>query len=112
MSDNNGNFPGNIVSMSPLFAFGVSTGNQIDVLIPANINQGVYSFRLISSNPVIILDTIENVIIGANPMADFTAEDWFDKAGVLTFCEGDTALLVASQPPPDRVTPINGLVVA
>ena len=99
MSDNNGNFAGNIVSMSPLFAFGVSTGNQIDVLIPANINQGVYSFRLISSNPVIILDTIENVIVGANPTSDFAAYNWFDKAGTLTFCEGDTALLVANQPP-------------
>ena len=34
ISDNNGNFTGNIVSMNPLVAFGVSTGNEIDVLIP------------------------------------------------------------------------------
>ena len=28
ISDNNGNFTGNIVSMNPLVAFGVSTGNE------------------------------------------------------------------------------------
>ena len=102
ISDNNGNFTGNIVSMNPLVAFGVSTGNEIDVLIPENITQGVYKFRLISSNPVVISDTIENVIIGANPTTGFTAFNWFDKAGSLTFCEGDTALLVANQAPPGQ----------
>ena len=102
ISDNNGNFTGNIVSMNPLVAFGVRTGNEIDVLIPENINQGVYKFRLISSNPVVISDTIDNVIIGANPTTGFTAFNWFDKAGSLTFCEGDTALLVANQAPPGQ----------
>ncbi|MGB0311335.1 MAG: hypothetical protein ACPGCW_02160, partial [Schleiferiaceae bacterium] len=67
MSNSSGAFAGNFVSVSPLLAYGVSTGNDIDVLIPDNTAQGVYSFRLVSSNPVRISDTISNVIIGANP---------------------------------------------
>ncbi len=99
MSNTSGAFAGNFVSVSPLLAYGVSTGNDIDVLIPDNTPQGVYSFRLVSSNPVRISDTISNVIIGANPNTAMVAYNWFDKNGVITFCEGDTALLVANAPP-------------
>ncbi|MDA9148194.1 gliding motility-associated C-terminal domain-containing protein [Schleiferiaceae bacterium] len=99
MSDASGNFAGNFVSINALLAYGVSTGNEIDVLVPDNTTQGVYKFRMISSNPVVISDTISNVIIGANPETAITAFNWFDKAGEITFCEGDTALLVANQPP-------------
>ena len=99
MSDASGNFAGNFVSINALLAYGVSAGNEIDVLVPDNTTQGVYKFRMISSNPVVISDTISNVIIGANPETAFTAFNWFDKAGEITFCEGDTALLVANQPP-------------
>ena len=99
MSDNSGNFNGNFVSAAPLLAYGVSTNNEIDVLIPDNTPQGVYKFRMISSNPVVISDTIENVIIGANPNTAITVYNWFDKAGDMTFCDGDTALLVANQAP-------------
>jgi len=99
MSDASGNFAGNFVSINALLAYGVSAGNEIDVLIPDNTTQGVYKFRMISSNPVVISDTISNVIIGANPETAITAFNWFDKAGEITFCEGDTALLVANQPP-------------
>ena len=99
MSDNTGSFNGTFVSISPLLAYGVSTGNEIDVLIPDNTPQGVYKFRMVSSNPVVISDTISNVIIGANPTTGITAYNWFDKAGEITFCEGDTALLVANQAP-------------
>ncbi len=99
MSNTSGAFAGNFVSVSPLLAYGVSTGNDIDVLIPDNTPQGVYSFRLVSSNPVRISDTISNVIIGANPNTAMIAYNWFDKNGVITFCEGDTALLVANAPP-------------
>jgi len=86
MSDASGNFTGNFVSTSALLAYGVSVGNEIDVLIPDNTTQGVYKFRMISSNPVLISDTISNVIIGANPQTGFSAFNWFDKAGELTFC--------------------------
>ena len=99
MSDASGNFAGNFVSINALLAYGVSSGNEIDVLVPDNTTQGVYKFRMISSNPVVISDTISNVIIGANPETAITAFNWFDKAGEITFCEGDTALLVANQPP-------------
>ncbi len=99
MSDNTGSFNGTFVSISPLLAYGVSTGNEIDVLIPDNTPQGVYKFRMVSSNPVVISDTISNVIIGANPTTAIAAYNWFDKAGEITFCEGDTALLVANQAP-------------
>jgi gliding motility-associated-like protein len=99
MSDNTGSFNGNFVSMSPLLAYGVNTGNDIDVLIPDATSQGVYSFRLVSSNPVRISDTISNVIIGANPNTAISAYQWFDKNGEITFCEGDTAILVANAPP-------------
>ncbi len=99
MSDASGNFAGNFVSINALLAYGVSAGNEIDVLVPDNTTQGVYKFRMISSNPVVISDTISNVIIGANPETAITAFNWFDKAGEITFCEGDTALLVANQPP-------------
>ncbi len=99
MSDASGNFAGNFVSVNALLAYGVSSGNEIDVLVPDNTTQGVYKFRMISSNPVVISDTISNVIIGANPETAITAFNWFDKAGEITFCEGDTALLVANQPP-------------
>lgn len=99
MSNTSGAFAGNFVSVSPLLAYGVSTGNDIDVLIPDNTPQGVYSFRLVSSNPVRISDTISNVIIGANPNTAMVAYNWFDKNGIITFCEGDTALLVANAPP-------------
>jgi len=99
MSDASGNFAGNFVSINALLAYGVSAGNEIDVLVPDNTTQGVYKFRMISSNPVAISDTISNVIIGANPETAITAFNWFDKAGEITFCEGDTALLVANQPP-------------
>ncbi len=99
MSDASGNFTGNFVSINALLAYGVSAGNEIDVLVPDNTTQGVYKFRMISSNPVAISDTISNVIIGANPETAITAFNWFDKAGEITFCEGDTALLVANQPP-------------
>jgi hypothetical protein len=99
MSDVNGNFTGNFVSINALLAYGVSVGNEIDVLVPDNTTQGVYKFRMISSNPVAISDTISNVIIGANPQTGFSAYNWFDKAGELTFCEGDTALLVVDAPP-------------
>ena len=67
MSDASGNFAGNFVSINALLAYGVSSGNEIDVLVPDNTTQGVYKFRMISSNPVVISDTISNVIIGANP---------------------------------------------
>ena len=67
MSDASGNFAGNFVSINALLAYGVSAGNEIDVLVPDNTTQGVYKFRMISSNPVAISDTISNVIIGANP---------------------------------------------
>ena len=99
MSNSSGAFAGNFVSVSPLLAYGVSTGNDIDVLIPDNTAQGVYSFRLVSSNPVRISDTISNVIIGANPNTGIVAYNWWDKNGVITFCEGDTAILVANAPP-------------
>ena len=99
MSDASGNFAGNFVSINALLAYGVSAGNEIDVLVPDNTTQGVYKFRMISSNPVAISDTIDNVIIGANPQTGFSAYNWFDKAGELTFCEGDTALLVVDAPP-------------
>ncbi|PTM15375.1 MAG: hypothetical protein DA445_07320, partial [Bacteroidetes bacterium] len=99
MSDASGNFAGNFVSINALLAYGVSSGNEIDVLVPDNTTQGVYKFRMISSNPVVISDTISNVIIGANPQTGFSAYNWFDKAGELTFCEGDTALLVVDAPP-------------
>jgi len=99
MSDASGNFTGNFVSTNALLAYGVSVGNEIDVLVPDNATQGVYKFRMISSNPVLISDTINNVIIGANPQTGFSAFNWFDKAGELTFCEGDTALLVVDAPP-------------
>ena len=55
-----------------------------------------------------ISDTISNVIIGANPTTGITAYNWFDKAGEITFCEGDTALLVANQAPTGKVTRTNG----
>lgn len=99
MSDASGNFAGNFVSTNALLAYGVSVGNEIDVLVPDNTPQGLYKFRMISSNPVVISDTISNVIIGANPETAITAFNWFDKAGEITFCEGDTALLVVNQPP-------------
>ena len=99
MSNSSGAFAGNFVSVSPLLAYGASTGNDIDVLIPDNTTQGVYSFRLVSSNPVRISDTISNVIIGANPNTGIVAYNWWDKNGVITFCEGDTAILVANAPP-------------
>ena len=99
MSNSSGAFAGNFVSVSPLLAYGASTGNDIDVLVPDNTTQGVYSFRLVSSNPVRISDTISNVIIGANPNTGIVAYNWWDKNGVITFCEGDTAILVANAPP-------------
>jgi gliding motility-associated-like protein len=99
MSDNTGAFSGNFVSISPLLAYGVSTGKAIDVLIPNTTPQGLYKFRMVSSNPVVISDTISNVIIGANPNTAFSAYNWFDKAGTMTVCEGDTAILVANAPP-------------
>jgi len=99
MSNSSGAFAGNFVSVSPLLAYGVSTSNDIDVLVPDNTTQGVYSFRLVSSNPVRISDTISNVIIGANPNTGIVAYNWFDKNGEITFCEGDTAILVANAPP-------------
>jgi len=58
ISDASGNFGGTFVSVSPLFAHGVSTGNEIKVFIPTTISQGIYSFRLISSNPIVVSDTI------------------------------------------------------
>jgi len=99
MSNSSGAFTGNFVNTTALLAYGVSTGNDIDVLVPATTSQGVYSFRLVSSNPVRISDTISNVIIGANPNTAITAFQWFDKNGEITFCEGDTAILVANAPP-------------
>jgi len=93
------NFNGNFVSAAPLLAYGVSAGNTIDVLIPDTLSQGLYAFRLVSSNPVRISDTLTNVIIGANPTTSITGYDFFDKAGDMTVCEGDTMLLVANPPP-------------
>lgn len=99
ISDASGNFGGSFVSVAPLFAYGVSTGNEIDVLIPATLAQGVYSFRVVSSDPPRVSDTIANVIIGANPQTNMTAYSWWDKDGFITFCKGDTALLVANKAP-------------
>jgi gliding motility-associated-like protein len=99
MSNSSGVFAGDFVNISPLLAYGASTSNDIDVLIPDNTSQGLYSFRLVSSNPVRISDTISNVIIGANPNTSIVAYNWFDKNGEITFCEGDTAILVANAPP-------------
>ena len=99
VSNGSGNFSGSFVSIAPLLAYGASTGNAIDVIVPDALPQGIYSFRLVSSNPLRISDTISNVIIGANPITSFSAYNWFDKAGDLTFCEGDTALLIADTPP-------------
>jgi len=99
MSNSSGAFNGNFVNVSPLLAYGASTGNQIDVIVPSNATQGVYSFRLVSTNPVVISDTISNVIVGASPSTGITAYNWFNKNGVITFCEGDTAILVANSPP-------------
>ena len=36
MSDASGNFTGNFVSTNALLAYGVSVGNEIDVLVPDN----------------------------------------------------------------------------
>ncbi|MEZ7938742.1 MAG: hypothetical protein QMB93_03390, partial [Schleiferiaceae bacterium] len=95
ISNGSGNFSGSFVSTAPLLAYGASTGNAIDVIVPDALPQGIYSFRLVSTNPLRISDTISNVIIGANPITSMSAYNWFDKAGDITFCEGDTALLVA-----------------
>ena len=43
MSNSSGAFAGNFVSISPLLAYGISTSNDIDVLVPDNTTQGVYS---------------------------------------------------------------------
>lgn len=103
ISNNSGVFQGNFVSQFPLPAWGVATGYKIQVIIPGNLPQGVYKFRLVGTDPAGFLsDTIENVIIGANPGTAITAYDYWDKAGFLTFCEGDTALLVANTPPPGQ----------
>ena len=99
ISDASGNFSGTFVSISPLFAYGVSVNNEIDVFIPETQPQGVYSFRVVSSNPPRVSDTISNVIIGANPQTNIAAYDWWDKDGFITFCKGDTALLVANKAP-------------
>ena len=103
ISNNSGVFAGNFVNVSPLLAYGVQTGYAIDVLIPDNLPQGVYKFRLVGTNPAgFVSDTIENVIIGANPNTAITAHDYWDKNGFMTICEGDTGLLVASYPPPGQ----------
>ena len=103
ISDNSGNFNGSLVSIAPLSAWGVSVGNEIDVYIPENQPQGVYSFRVVpSANPGVFSDTISNVIIGANPKTNITAYDFWDRAGFMNFCAGDTMLLVAEKEPPGQ----------
>jgi gliding motility-associated-like protein len=99
LSNLSGSFTGNLISVSSLLAWGVSQNNEIDVLIPDTTSQGVYSVRLVATNPVRVSDTIGNIIIGANPNTGIVAYNWFDKNGEITFCEGDTALLVANAPP-------------
>jgi gliding motility-associated-like protein len=100
MSNSSGIFSGNFVNSAPLLAYGVQTGYLIDVVIPDATPQGLYKFRLVGTDPAgFVSDTISNVIIGANPSALITAYNYWDKAGFLTICEGDTGLLVANRPP-------------
>jgi len=99
MSDLNGNFNGNFIHISPLFTYGAPSGQlQIEGIIPDTASQGSYDYRLISSDPFNFLDTLTN-IVGANPEASIVGYNWFNKNGQITFCEGDTAILVANEPP-------------
>lgn len=100
MSDTAGSFtPSTIVSnVTPLNT--VSTGNTIDVYVPNNAIQGAYKFRLRSSQNG-VETVISNIVIAGNPVASITAVNYFQlfPGGPLLFCEGDTAMLVANQPP-------------
>jgi len=99
MSDLNGNFNGNFIHISPLFAYGAIPGQlQLEGIIPDTASEGTYDYRLISSDPFISLDTVTN-LVGANPEASIVGYNWFNKNGQITFCEGDTAILVANEPP-------------
>ena len=98
MSDLNGDFNGNYIHIAPLLAYGTASGLQLEAIVPDTASQGSYDYRLLSSNPNEVLDTVSN-IVAANPEASIEAFNWFDKNGVITFCEGDTAILVANAPP-------------
>jgi len=98
MSDLNGDFNGNYIHITPLLAYGAATGLQLEAIVPDTSSQGSYDYRLISSSPFKLLDTVSN-IVAANPEASIVAFNWFDKNGEITFCEGDTAILVANAPP-------------
>ena len=100
LSNASGTFNGNVVSASNLFANGVSVGNAIDVLISDTISQGVYSVRLISTNPATICDTIGNIIIGKSPkpILSYVSNGVLNSIGnndTIRACNPDTVLLIA-----------------
>jgi gliding motility-associated-like protein len=99
MSDQNGNFNGTEIHIAPLFEWAAPSGQlQLEGIVPDTASQGQYDYRLVSSDPIYYLDTVTN-IVGANPAASIVGYNWFNKNGQVTFCEGDTAILVANEPP-------------
>ncbi len=99
LSDGTGDFttPTNI-EISPLLGFSVG-GYNMDAIIPCSQAQGAYSIRVAASNPIVVSDTITNVIVGALPNTDMTIFGTYSHGQTQRYCANDTAYLVGPPPP-------------
>ncbi len=98
ISKKNGTFPGTFVDINPLTAASIGAYNM-DAIIPDTTSQGVYKFRVVGNSPIVASDTVENVIIGRNPVTDITIYGTYDFGPEQRICAGDTAYLVGPPPP-------------
>ena len=98
LSDPSGFFPGTEIQIAPLTAFNVGA-YSMDAIIPCNAPQGVYKIRIRGTNPIVVSDTLENIIIGRNPTTSMSVFGTYTFGQTQRFCNGDTAYIVGSQPP-------------
>ncbi|MCH8554884.1 MAG: gliding motility-associated C-terminal domain-containing protein [Schleiferiaceae bacterium] len=98
LSNSAGVFSGNFIEQTPLTA--ISPGSySITCDMPATTPQGGYCIRVVSTDPILVGDTICNIIVGRKPSTTITVFNTFLINGVHTFCADSTAFLVGPPPP-------------
>lgn len=98
MSTPAGAFPGQFIEITPLLGFGVGS-YQMDAVIPCSTPQGVFSIRVVSTDPITTSQPVTNVIVGALPNTEITIYNTYTYGQEQRFCDGDTAILVGPEPP-------------
>ena len=94
-----GAFTGNFIEIQPLAGVNIG-GYAMDAIIPATTPQGLYSIRVVATDPIVAGDTVSNIIVGRKPDTTVSIYGTFLVNNINRFCDGDSAFLVGPPPPP------------